>query len=278
MTNIKNLKNYIRTNLKNNFPYVFFPKKKYIYKIILMPKKQEKVVDTKIEEIKNDEVKEEPKKKKEKKVKEEPKEEIKEEPKEEPKKKKEKKVKEEPKEEIKEEPKEEPKKKKEKKEKKVKEEPKEEPKKKEKKVKGESKKKEKKNKKEKIVKEDDKEKSDGKRYFKCIYDGGNYGVAEHENAFGRFSGKKPMQAANKALTTIIKELKKNGVDVIGKEITFGIKECTRGCKKGSHMYVGIRKLNEDGPVIVKKTDADGNERQIKYKYTNSVKKLAIKKE
>jgi hypothetical protein len=68
------------------------------------------------------------------------------------------------------------------------------------------------------------------RFFKLIEDDG-------VNSKGRFSGLKPKQAANKALTSLIKAMEKDGKNAIGVDIHFTLKECTRWntmkYKKGS---------------------------------------------
>ena len=90
------------------------------------------------------------------------------------------------------------------------------------------------------------------RYFKLLFD---------DKQKGRFSGNKPKQAANKALTSIIKEKEKLGENVINKEIKFSLKECTRWnkkkCRKGDHdkkiekiyCYVGERKLLDEQVAV-----------------------------
>ena len=97
------------------------------------------------------------------------------------------------------------------------------------------------------------------RYFKLIFDG---------QQKGRFSGNKPKQAANKALTSIIKDKEEKGETVINVDIKFSLKECTRWnkkkCKKGDnekiekiYNYIGKRELlNEQVAVdhIQKETD------------------------
>jgi len=86
-----------------------------------------------------------------------------------------------------------------------------------------------------------------KRFFKLIY-------GDDTVPIGRFSGKKPKQAANKAHTSIVKSLEDQGKQVIGVDIKFALKECTRWnkkkCKKDSngdkvdkiYHYVGKREL------------------------------------
>lgn len=97
------------------------------------------------------------------------------------------------------------------------------------------------------------------RYFKLIYGG---------EQKGRFSGNKPKQAANKALTSIIKKKEEQGEEVINVEIKFALKECTRWnkkkCRKGDnekiekiYNYLGKRELlDKQVPVdhIQKETD------------------------
>lgn len=108
---------------------------------------------------------------------------------------------------------------------------------------------------------EDTEPQDSKcRYFRCIIDG---------KTFGRYTGVKPKQAANKAFTAVIRA---NGgsTTCINKEFKFQLVECTRGGKKSSHYYEGVRKLL-DKPVKVKINNA-GNPKEIVYKYTNKIKK------
>lgn len=99
------------------------------------------------------------------------------------------------------------------------------------------------------------------RYFKVVVDGGN--------AHGRFSGTKPKQAANKALTSILKTREKNGQHV-GGQIKFSIIECTRGSKHKQYNYIGER-IKLDSPMLV--TIGKGPEAKvIEYKYNNKVMK------
>ena len=76
-----------------------------------------------------------------------------------------------------------------------------------------------------------------KRYFKCIY------VDEKTkcvNCVGRYSGKKPKQAANKALTALTKNFKEQGINTNGLKINFGVIEQTRGSKRKKYYYHGTR--------------------------------------
>lgn len=106
---------------------------------------------------------------------------------------------------------------------------------------------------------DDDNQKPGSRYFKLVYDG---------KVSGRFSGNKPKQAANKALTAIIKGITDGSA--VDKEMKFRIKECTRGSKHKEYCYVGER-IKLDKPMEV--TIGKGAEaKKIVYKFTNKVKK------
>jgi len=99
------------------------------------------------------------------------------------------------------------------------------------------------------------------RYFKAIVEGGE--------AHGRFSGAKPKQAANKALTSILKSKEQTGGNVNG-EIKFTIVECTRGSKHKQYHYIGKReKLTT--PMKVK-IGSGANAKEIEYKFNNRVMK------
>lgn len=93
------------------------------------------------------------------------------------------------------------------------------------------------------------------RYFKLL-------VGDDETPVGRFSGNKPKQAANKALTSIIKSMDKKGEKSIGVDITFTLKECTRWNKKKykkgdkehkkiekKYCYTGRRELLKNEVVV-----------------------------
>lgn len=103
---------------------------------------------------------------------------------------------------------------------------------------------------------------DKPRYFKLVYE---------DRETGRFSGSKPKQAANKALTSIVKLKEKNGEKAIDVDIEFLLKECTRWnkkkCKKGPngekivkvYKYVGKRvHLTDQIPVDHKQEDTNAN--------------------
>lgn len=101
----------------------------------------------------------------------------------------------------------------------------------------------------------------GTRFFKVIVNGGE--------PHGRFSGTKPKQAANKALTSILKTRNQTGGAITG-EIKFSIVECTRKSKHKQYNYVGERiKLDKPMKVIIGKGDAA---KEIEYKFNNRVMK------
>ncbi len=101
----------------------------------------------------------------------------------------------------------------------------------------------------------------GTRYFKVVVEG--------EDPHGRFSGTKPKQAANKALTSLIKSREKDGESTDGK-IKFSIVECTRGSRHKTYNYVGERvELDNPMEVII---GSGSNEKRIKYKFNNKVMK------
>lgn len=99
------------------------------------------------------------------------------------------------------------------------------------------------------------------RYFKVMFEGGD--------AHGRFSGTKPKQAANKALTSILKTREKDGKGTTGK-IKFSIVECTRGSKHKQYNYVGERVQLQE-PMKVKIGEGDAA-KEIEYKFNNRVMK------
>ena len=86
---------------------------------------------------------------------------------------------------------------------------------------------------------------------------------------GRFSGNKPKQAANKALTSIFKAKEQSGGSITGK-VKFSIVECTRGSKHKKYHYVGER-IQLDQPMKV--TIGKGADKKtIEYKFNNRVMK------
>ena len=112
--------------------------------------------------------------------------------------------------------------------------------------------------------EDDEQNLAGQRYFKLIYNG---------ETQGRYGGKKPKQAANKAFSSIVKDMKKNGNQQggVNVDINFSIRECTRNSKHKEYKYVGVREsLNQ--PVKVTINNEDGSVKEITYNFHNKIQK------
>ena len=107
--------------------------------------------------------------------------------------------------------------------------------------------------------------SDGKlRYFKLIYGG---------KVCGRYCGRKPKQAANKAFSSIIKERVQTGGDKNGvvSNVEFSIRECTRGSKQKEYNYVGSREELKK-PVEV---ELKSSGKKIVYKFQNKLQKAKV---
>jgi hypothetical protein len=103
------------------------------------------------------------------------------------------------------------------------------------------------------------------RYFKLFY---------NNEICGRYCGKKPKQAANKAFSSIVKDMKKDGVTVTTDsklEVPFTIKECTRNSKHKEYKYIGRRHLLKE-PVKVSIENGDGSVKEIVYKFHNQLQK------
>jgi uncharacterized membrane protein YheB (UPF0754 family) len=98
---------------------------------------------------------------------------------------------------------------------------------------------------------DESETTSRKRFFRCIYTHPEKGII----CEGRYSGRKPKQAASKALTSILKLYQKDNKKV--DNILFGIIECTRGSKNKKYFYEG-KKSQLKIPLIVKITKKDKN--------------------
>jgi hypothetical protein len=84
--------------------------------------------------------------------------------------------------------------------------------------------------------------------------------------YGRYNGDSPYQAANKALSEIIRNKVKNN-ESIDEEINFFLVESTKGSKKKSHQYLGKR-VQLETPVIYKV-----GEQEIVKNYKNILKKV-----
>ena len=88
---------------------------------------------------------------------------------------------------------------------------------------------------------------------------------------GRFTGLTPYQAANKALTKLYK-LNKN--KNLSKQVTFTIRESTRGSKKKEYTYNGNRsKLST--PVSYDITDSKGVTKTITKQFKNTLTKVKL---
>jgi len=97
------------------------------------------------------------------------------------------------------------------------------------------------------------------RYFKVIIN--------DNMPCGRFTGSKPKQAANKALTYIIKELGLNN----NQSIEFSIQECTRGSSHKIYKYIGRRTKLED-PIQITIGNEETGKKIIEYHYQNKITK------
>jgi hypothetical protein len=106
----------------------------------------------------------------------------------------------------------------------------------------------------------------GHRFFRCVYKT----TAGQIVYIGRYSGRKPKQAACKALTGIVKS---NDLKV-GEKVTFLIQECTRGSKKKKYSYVGSQ-VDLDTPVKITITKKDNSTDTITYTKNNVVKKISL---
>ena len=102
------------------------------------------------------------------------------------------------------------------------------------------------------------------RYFKLFY---------NEEYQGRYCGRKPKQAANKAFSSIIKDMKKNGNQKggVNVDINFSIRECTRNSRHKEYNYVGVREHLKE-PVAVDIKNEDGSVKNITYSFKNKISK------
>lgn len=88
-----------------------------------------------------------------------------------------------------------------------------------------------------------------------------------EKAYGRYTGDSPYQAANKALSELIRKKKNDGGSVTGK-INFTLIESTKGSSNKEHNYTGKR-------IALKKpiTYETKNGVTVTKNYKNELKKL-----
>ena len=89
----------------------------------------------------------------------------------------------------------------------------------------------------------------------------------NEEFTGRFTGLTPYQAANKALSKYFRENK-----TAKTEISFSIRESTRGSKRSTYTYNGKREKLET-PVKYSIKGPDGNAREIVKEYKNKLTKV-----
>src|SRR3989304_8448605 len=86
---------------------------------------------------------------------------------------------------------------------------------------------------------------------------------------GRYRGYKPKQAASKAYTALITEMKKRGEN-INEPIVFRVIECTRGQKPREYVYKGAR-MELANPAVVEVGEGD-KKKVITYKFQNKLTK------
>jgi hypothetical protein len=89
--------------------------------------------------------------------------------------------------------------------------------------------------------------------------------------YGRYNGDSPYQAANKALSEIIRNKVKNN-ESVNEDINFYLVESTKNSKKKCHQYTGKR-IQLETPVIYKVGD-----QQIVKNYKNILKKVKRKED
>lgn len=99
------------------------------------------------------------------------------------------------------------------------------------------------------------------RSFKVKEDG------EESSFSGRYTGDSPYQAANKALSELIRKRNKDGKSTTGK-IQFTLIESTKGSKHREHQYVGKR-LKLKTPIEYKTKDGV----TVTKKYKNELRKV-----
>ena len=107
---------------------------------------------------------------------------------------------------------------------------------------------------------------DGKRSFKVIYKTLSGEVIKS----GRYCGKKPKQAACKALTAVLKLHKRSSGKTYTKKIFFGVVETTRGSRHKYYWYSGERQKVTTVEVTLK----ERKDSPIVYRYNNIVMKAS----
>ena len=88
-----------------------------------------------------------------------------------------------------------------------------------------------------------------------------------DKAYGRYTGDSPYQAANKALSELIRKKKKDGDTTAGK-INFTLIESTKGSKNEEHEYIGKR-ISLKKPITYQTKDG----LDVTKKFKNELKKV-----
>lgn len=114
------------------------------------------------------------------------------------------------------------------------------------------------------------EQANKKRYFKCFHNG---------IRFGRFKGRYPQQAANKAFASLLIKLfnSQNPPPVEDQEIRFSIIETTWDSNKNSYTYVGRMKLRDEpwkAEIWTARAIKNGLKENVAFRYKNIVKRDA----
>ena len=91
-------------------------------------------------------------------------------------------------------------------------------------------------------------------------------LSAEDQLYGRYNGDSPYQAANKALSEIIRNRVKNS-EPVDDEINFYLVESTKGSGKKSHQYTGKR-IKLENPVTYKVGD-----QEIVKNFKNVLKKV-----
>jgi hypothetical protein len=89
--------------------------------------------------------------------------------------------------------------------------------------------------------------------------------------YGRYNGDSPYQAANKALSEIIRNKVKNN-EAVDEDITFFLVESTKGSTKKVHQYVGKR-IKLDEPVKYTVNGNNDQQQEIVKEYKNILRKV-----
>ncbi len=95
-------------------------------------------------------------------------------------------------------------------------------------------------------------------------------LEEEGQQYGRYNGDSPYQAANKALSEIIRNKVKNN-QTTDEDITFFLVESTKGSNKKIHKYIGKRiKLEKPVSYVVKNGE---KEQTITKEFKNILRKV-----